>query len=59
MDIRDKLETKLEDYLVLYPNEKLTTQAMIDFFKKNQNCFERNNLTGHFTGSAWVLDESH
>ena len=59
MDIRDKLEIKLENYLVLYPNEKLTTQTMIDFFKKNQNCFERNNLRGHFTGSAWVLDESH
>ena len=59
MDIRDKLEIKLENYLVLYPNEKLTTQPMIDFFKKNQNCFERNNLRGHFTGSAWVLDESH
>ena len=36
MDIRDKLETKLEDYLGLYPNEKLTTQAMIDFFKKTK-----------------------
>ena len=59
MDIRDKLETKLEDYLVLYPNEKLTTQTMIDFLKNNQNCFERKNRKGHFTGSAWVLDESH
>ena len=39
MDIRDKLETKLEDYLVLYPNEKLTTQSMIDFLKNNRNCF--------------------
>ena len=59
MNIRDKLETKLEDYLVLYPNEKLTTQTMIDFLKNNQNCFERKNRKGHFTGSAWVLDESH
>ena len=59
MDIRDKLETKLEDYLVLYPNEKLTTQTMIDFLKNNRNCFERKNRKGHFTGSAWVLDESH
>ena len=59
MDIRYKLETKLEDYLVLYPNEKLTTQTMINFLKNNRNCFERKNRRGHFTGSAWVLDESH
>ena len=44
MDIRDKLETKLENYLVLYPNEKLTAQTMIDFLKNNQNYKATNNI---------------
>ena len=41
--IRDKLKIKLDNYLVLYPNEKLTTQTMINLLKNDQNCFERNN----------------
>ena len=59
MDIRDKLDNKLRVYLNLYPDEKKTIKTMIGFLKENPNCFERENLKGHFTGSAWVIDDTH
>ena len=59
MDIREKLDNKLRVYLNLYPDEKKTIKTMIEFLKENPNCFERENLKGHFTGSAWVIDDTH
>ena len=58
MSTKEKLEKKLNDYLVLYPTEKKTTKIMIEFLKNDQDCFKRNNWNGHFTGSSWVLDET-
>ena len=58
MSTREKLEKKLNNYLVLYPPEKKTTKIMIEFLKNDQDCFKRNNWNGHFTGSSWVLDET-
>ena len=58
MSTREKLEKKLNNYLVLYPHEKTTTKIMIEFLKNDQDCFKRNNWNGHFTGSSWVLDET-
>jgi len=31
---------------------------MITFLKSDENCFERDNSLGHFTGSAWVVNPS-
>ena len=44
----------LEEYIVAYPNEKAAIN-MLDFFNKDENCFQKNNQKGHFTGSAWVV----
>jgi len=33
-------------------------QRTIDFVAANPECFERSLLTGHITGSAWVLDSA-
>ena len=52
------LEKQLNQYLVLYPDEEKATLMMIDFLKTDSNCFERNNWSGHFTGSAWVMDKT-
>ena len=59
MDIREKLDNKLRVYLNLYPDEKKTIKMMIGFLQENPNCFERENLKGHFTGSAWGIDDTH
>ena len=44
----------LEEYIAAYPNEKAAIN-MLDFFNKDENCFQKNNQKGHFTGSAWVV----
>lgn len=42
-----------------YPGEDPEVKFhAIKFAESSANCFERSNLTGHFTGSAWVVDES-
>ncbi|SVD91553.1 uncharacterized protein METZ01_LOCUS444407, partial [marine metagenome] len=59
MPKRADLEKKIKDYLKLYPNECVTINAMIKFLNTYPDCFERNNLFGHFTGSAWIVDDTH
>ena len=44
----------LEEYIAAYPNEKVAID-MLEFFRKDPNCFQKNNQKGHFTGSAWVV----
>jgi len=58
MPKRADLEKKLKDYLTLYPNEDVTINTMIQFLNTYPDCFERKNLKGHFTGSAWVIDDT-
>jgi hypothetical protein len=29
---------------------------MLNFYKNNENCFSKENLKGHFTGSAWIIN---
>ncbi len=31
---------------------------IIDFINNNPDCFMRSNLSGHITGSAWLIDET-
>jgi len=38
--------------------EKAPLKRLIKFVKENPNCFERSLLTGHLTGSAWIVDAS-
>ena len=58
MPKRADLGKKLKDYLTLYPNEDVTINTMIQFLNTYPDCFERKNLKGHFTGSAWVIDDT-
>ena len=44
----------LEEYIASYPNEEVAID-MLEFFNKDENCFQKNNQKGHFTGSAWVV----
>jgi 8-oxo-dGTP pyrophosphatase MutT (NUDIX family) len=36
--------------------EKAMLARMIEFAYANEHCFERSLLSGHMTGSAWVVD---
>ena len=44
----------LEEYIASYPNEEVAID-MLEFFNKDENCFQKDNQKGHFTGSAWVV----
>jgi len=44
----------LEEYIATYPNEEVAID-MLEFFNKDENCFQKDNQKGHFTGSAWVV----
>lgn len=45
----------LQSYMLQYPEEIPTAEAMIDFALRDAGCFERSTIEGHFTGSAWIL----
>ena len=34
------------------------THQVMSFVKANDNCFQRENLEGHITGSAWLLNHT-
>ncbi len=55
---RNKLLNLLSDYALKYPNEKNIVKRFINFINENKNCFNRNLLNGHITGSAWVLNNN-
>jgi|TARA_B110000263_G_scaffold137793_1_gene119541 8-oxo-dGTP pyrophosphatase MutT (NUDIX family) len=46
----------LNEYLIQYPDEYIKVGKTLDFIKNHDTCFDRNNWSGHFTGSAWVVD---
>lgn len=43
-------------YCSEYDNEKDSIREVTDFIKTNPDCFCRDNLSGHITGSAWLLN---
>ena len=53
---RNGLLKLLEEYSPS-PDEIRFKDEMIEFAKKNENCFERSLLSGHFTASAWLLNK--
>ncbi len=53
------LRKNLNQYLANYPEEKRAIAQTFEFLDNNNNCFNRSNLYGHFTGSAWIVDESN
>ena len=56
---RRKLLALLDDYEARYgtsDEERTACERMRAFVEAHEDCFERNCVPGHITGSAWVLD---
>jgi len=51
----EDLKQLLKTYIQKNPYE-LNAIKMLNFFDNNDGCFEKDNLPGHFTGSAWVTN---
>jgi len=43
------------DYMSRYPEEADAASMFIDFLDSHPSVFERAHLSGHFTGSAWLV----
>ena len=48
------LKQLLKIYIQKNPYE-INAIKMLNFFDNHDGCFEKDNLPGHFTGSAWVI----
>ena len=46
----------LESYRTPFDEEALFRKYMLDFLHANTDFWQRHNLAGHLTGSAWVLN---
>lgn len=55
---RNQLLTQLKAYNSEYAEEMVFRQRFIYLLENHHNCFERSLLTGHITGSAWIVDQS-
>ena len=55
---RNKLLTLLKNHNSIDPQEVIFTEQITEFVQENPDCFERNLLIGHVTGSAWIVDKS-
>lgn len=49
----------LEAYMPEFPEEKVHLARMKVFLEAHKNPFTRENLIGHFTASAWIVDPSY
>ena len=52
----DDIRTLLEGYRSAFDEEMLYRKYMLDFLRSNNDFWQRSNLAGHLTGSAWVLN---
>ncbi|CAN5378825.1 NUDIX hydrolase [soil metagenome] len=52
---RQPLLALLQQHSPSDANELAMTQATIEFVEANPDAFERSLLTGHITGSAWIV----
>jgi|TARA_B100000315_G_scaffold259420_1_gene315420 8-oxo-dGTP pyrophosphatase MutT (NUDIX family) len=55
---RHPLKQLLINYKNNHSDEKSLIEASIQFLESTPQCFNRNNLNGHFTGSSWIVDET-
>lgn len=55
---RKKILELLNQHVGHDQNEQEMIQRAIAFINNNTNCFDRDLLIGHVTGSAWILDKS-
>ena len=54
--INRDLKTLLENYTSSYPEEEISRSRMLEFMEAHEDCFERSQKLGHFTGSAWIVN---
>ena len=52
-----ELLNQIEEYKPLNEKEKQDKKVIIEFMKKNNNCFLRDNEIAHFTTSAWIVNK--
>ena len=55
---RQPLMKLLTDYLAKNSEEAETINRFKGFVSNYEDCFERSQLAGHVTGSAWVVNEA-
>lgn len=59
MDLKlEKLKGVIESYQPLCRQEEEDRQVMLRFLSGHEDCLDRQNLTAHFTASAWILNET-
>ena len=56
---RHRILDQLNVYRSSFPKEAKTISRFETFIAQNANCFERQNKSGHLTGSAWIVDKSY
>lgn len=56
--MRTHLKELLSEYALKYPDEKEKAVQTINLINNEKDCFERENWSGHFTGSAWIVDDT-
>ena len=52
------LQNQIEKFTPACEQEERDQDSMLRFLKNNDDCLERTNLTGHFTASSWIINES-
>ena len=55
---RQHLISQLQEYTSPYSEEMEFKTQFLDLITTFEECFERSLLSGHVTGSAWILDEA-
>jgi 8-oxo-dGTP pyrophosphatase MutT (NUDIX family) len=56
MTSRESLIAALNKYVTRYPEESIFIPRFQDLLLQ-EDCFQRNHLPGHITGSAWIVNE--
>lgn len=57
-DPRRQILALFETYLARYPDEAAVVARIRTFVEAHADCFSRQLLEGHITGSAWVLNRA-
>lgn len=53
---REYLQNLLEKYTGIDADEEQMRQRMLKFVTQNKDCFKRELVIGHITGSAWIVN---
>ncbi len=53
---QENTQALLEKYRTPFDEEVLFRQLILDFVRQHHDFWQRSNLAGHVTGSAWILN---